>query len=109
MNDSRVGESSGSIQVRVEKSRQLQRDRFKGSDIACNSEMRPAEIRKHCELDDTGRHLMKAATTQMQLSARSYHRILKLARTIADLASADRITPVHLAEAIQYRPRMSDG
>jgi magnesium chelatase family protein len=109
MNDNRLGESSSTIQNRVEKARQIQRNRFNGSEIACNSEMRPGEIRKHCDLDDTGRHLMKAATTQMQLSARSYHRILKLARTIADLAGSESITPVHLAEAIQYRPRMNEG
>ena len=66
---------------------------------------RPAEVRRFCDLDDTSRSLMKAAMSQLQLSARAYHRILKLARTIADLAGAERIQTAHLAEAIQYRPR----
>jgi magnesium chelatase family protein len=71
--------------------------------------MHPAEVRKFCELDETGRNLMKAASQQLQLSARSYHRILKLARTIADLAGSEKILPQHLAEAIQYRPKMNDS
>ncbi|MBP7355816.1 MAG: magnesium chelatase, partial [Longilinea sp.] len=60
-------------------------------------------------LDDTGRSLMKSAMQQLELSARAYHRILKLARTIADLASSEVILPVHLAEALQYRPRVDFG
>ncbi len=106
MNDNRVGESSDAIRQRVETARQLQRERFNGTTVACNSEMRPAEIRKFCLLDETGSNLMKAASSQMQLSARAHHRILKLARTIADLAASEAITPIHLAEALQYRPRL---
>ena len=68
--------------------------------------MRPAEVRKFCQLDDTGQSLMKTAMNQLQLSARAYHRILKLARTIADLAGSENIGPSHLAEALQYRPRV---
>ena len=67
--------------------------------------MGPAEVRDYCTVDDAGRSLLRAAMQQLQMSARAYHRILKLARTIADLAGSERIETVHLAEAIQYRPR----
>ncbi len=72
-----------------------------------NAEMRPAEVREYCELDAAGQSLIKAAMRQMHLSARAYHRILKLARTIADLAECERIEVAHLAEAVQYRPRQT--
>jgi magnesium chelatase family protein len=67
--------------------------------------MRPAEVREFCELDEAGQSLLRAAMRQLHLSARAYDRILKLARTIADLAGSDRIEAAHLAEAVQYRPR----
>ena len=63
--------------------------------------MGPAEVREYCLLDDTGQSLLRAVMQQLQMSARAYHRILKLARTIADLSS-EKIQTVHLAEAIQY-------
>jgi len=67
----------------------------------------PAHIREYCEVDEAGRSLMRAATRSVQLgmSARSFHRVLKLARTIADLEGAEQIRSAHLAEALQYRPR----
>jgi magnesium chelatase family protein len=73
--------------------------------LLCNADMQPADVRVHCRVDETGKSLLKAAMSQLQLSARAYHRILKLARTIADLAGSAEIRPAHLAEAIQYRPR----
>ena len=81
--------------------------RFKGTSLTCNSDMGPAEVRDLCQVDPAGKSLLRSATPcdQLQMSARAYHRILKLARTIADLADSDRIETVHLAEAIQYRPR----
>lgn len=115
LSDDRFGESSASVQARVEAARELQRQRFRSSQdgqqpqksnlISSNSDMHPAEIRKHCELDITSQSLMRSAMNQMQLSARAYHRVLKLARTIADLADEVKISPQHLAEALQYRPR----
>ncbi len=105
LSDRRLGEPSAAIRARVEAAREIQRQRFQGTDLSCNTDMRPAEVRKFCDLDDTCRNLLKSAMSQLQLSARAYHRILKLARTIADLAGCEQIGPSHLAEALQYRPR----
>jgi len=120
LSDKRLGEPSSVVRQRVEIARDLQRKRFQpgnsqsaGSKIEntvlCNADMRPAEVRQFCQLDDAGRSLMKTAMSQLQLSARAYHRVLKLARTIADLAGSENIGPSHLAEALQYRPRMNEG
>ena len=108
LSDVRLGESSSVIALRVETARQVQRERFAGTALTCNADMHPAEVRLFCPLDDACKSLMRAAMNQMNLSARAYHRILKLARTIADLAGSLPITQVHLAEALQYRPRVSD-
>ena len=105
LSDQRLGEPSQVVRSRVENARAFQRQRFSENGISANAEMRPADIRRYCGLDDTGMNLMRAAMNQYQLSARAYHRILKLARTIADLGGVERITPQHLAEALQYRPR----
>jgi magnesium chelatase family protein len=67
--------------------------------------MRVAEVLKFCKLDETGDSLVRAAMSQLNLSARAYHRTLKLARTIADLAGSDQIQTQHVAEALQYRPK----
>ncbi len=107
LSDSRRGESSDEIRARVEAARQRQRERFAGlnNGVMTNADMRVAEVRQFCELDIEGQQLIKAAMTQLQLSARAYHRILKLARTIADLAGEKSIQSAHLAEALQYRPK----
>ncbi|MBN1230726.1 MAG: YifB family Mg chelatase-like AAA ATPase [Anaerolineales bacterium] len=106
LSDSRLGESSAVIRERVEETRTRQRSRFgMNSSIMCNADMGVKEIREHCELDEQGKTILGSAMRQMQLSARGYHRILKLARTIADLAGSDKIEPQHLAEAVQYRPK----
>jgi len=96
-------ESSASIAARVESSRKLQLERFKGLKIHSNSQMTPRLIRKHCELDTPCNRLLELVTDRLGLSARSYNRILKVARTIADLESSDSIGEQHLSEAIQYR------
>jgi magnesium chelatase family protein len=98
-------ENSESIRARVEIARERQRRRFAETRLTCNADMGPAEIREYCPLDEAGRSLLRSAMYQLQMSARAFHRILKLARTIADLAGEERITTSHLAEAIQYRPR----
>jgi magnesium chelatase family protein len=101
----RLGEPSLKIRARIEKARERQRRRFEGTKLACNADMGPAEVRQVCEVDAAGKSLLRAAMQQLQMSARAYHRILKLARTIADLTGSERIETTHLAEAIQYRPR----
>ncbi len=119
LSSDRLGESSTDIRQRVQAARQRQLERFskseasntrnsniRNSDIVCNADMRVAEVRQFCKLDETGDNLIRAAMSQLNLSARAYHRSLKLARTIADLAGSEQIQPPHLAEALQYRPKV---
>ncbi len=105
---SRQGESSETIQARVEIARQRQLKRFAGTGIMNNADMTVAQVRQYCVLDEPCQALMRTAMKQLQLSARGYHRVLKLALSIADLAQSEIITQVHLAEALQYRPKDLD-
>jgi magnesium chelatase family protein len=114
LSDDRLAEPSAAVRARVETARSRQRQRFKSSNtrvpgagptLRANADMGAAEIRRFCSLDAAGHSMLRAAMNQLHLSARGYHRVLKLARTIADLASSEEIRQTHLAEAIQYRPR----
>lgn len=96
-------ESSSDIRERVNQARQLQMDRFGTSQTLCNSAMIPSQIRKYCELDKTSRELLRQSFDRLGLSARAHDRILKVARTISDLAGEEKIQFAHVAEAIQYR------
>jgi magnesium chelatase family protein len=97
-------ESSAQVRARIEKARKIQRSRFEGSGLIANADMGPVEVWKFCQIDDSATGLLQAAMKQMHLSARSYHRVLKLSRTIADLAGLETIGVAHVAEALQYRP-----
>jgi len=103
--DDRLAEESERVRSRVEGARAIQRARFQGARLTCNTEMTPVEVREFCQVEPEAQSLLKAAMRQLALSARAFHRILKLARTIADLTNAPTIGASHLAEAIQYRPR----
>lgn len=105
LSSERLGEPSTAIRKRVEAAREVQQKRFGGTRLIYNADMGPAEVRQYCPLDQTGKALIRTAMQQLGMSARAYHRILKLARTIADLAGSEAIQVTHLAEAIQYRPR----
>jgi magnesium chelatase family protein len=114
LSSDRVGETSESIRQRVQAARNIQHARFinpnsPSTDVLCNADMRVGEVRQFCQLQAEGQSLMRAAMSQLNLSARAYHRILKLSRTIADLAGSEEIRSPHLAEALQYRPKIMLG
>ena len=99
----RRGEPSEAIRERVLRAREIQRDRFEGCTARTNTEMTPAHLREFCSIDEGGDALMRTAITRLGLSARAYHKVLKIARTIADLDGGGDIMTLHLSEAIQYR------
>ena len=96
-------ESSAVIRQRVNTARETQKKRFAGTDVSCNAYMTPDMMAKYCALDEAGDNLMRSAFARLGLTARSHDRILRVARTIADLAGSEKIEAAHLAEAIQYR------
>ena len=101
--DRSSGESSQTIRARVDSARRRQLQRFQGRPIFCNAQMTARDLRRHCKPDATAEKLLESAMTKLGLSARAYTRILKVARTIADLEGVDDIAASHVAEAIQYR------
>ena len=103
LTDRSPAEPSAAIRARVTAARARQTARFGEAGPACNAGMGQAELRAFCALDPAGEAIMKGAYDHMGLTARSYDRILRVARTIADLDGAEDIAPEHLAEAIQYR------
>ena len=96
-------ETSAQVRARVNAARELQKQRFSGTGVSCNAYMTPAMIGEYCLLDQAGERLMKGAFDRLGLTGRSHDRILRMARTIADLDGSERIEAAHLAEAIQYR------
>ena len=96
-------ESSAVIRQRVNAAREVQKQRFAGTEVYCNAYMNPAMIGRYCQLDDAGERLMQGAFDRLGLTGRSHDRILRMARTIADLEGSERIEASHLAEAIQFR------
>lgn len=100
-----VAESSLEIRKRVQQARNLQQERYAGENIQTNNEMNVKQMQKYCKIDQETDSMLRAAANQMQLSGRSVHKILKLGRTIADLAASENITRDFIAEALQYRPK----
>ena len=104
LSDTIPAESSAAIRERILKARAIQQKRFaKGRKITCNARMSNAQLKEHCRLDASGNETLKAAMNDLNFSARAYDRILKVARTIADLAGSDSIGTNHLLEALSYR------
>ena len=99
------GEGSEPARARVEKARARQRQRFRDTPLLSNSEMGPVEVREFCKVEPPASGLLQVAMDRFHLSARAFHRVLKLARTISDLAGSEALGPSHVAEALQYRPR----
>jgi magnesium chelatase family protein len=98
-----TGEPSKEKKKRNDDARRVQLNRFKGLKIYCNAQMTNRQIKKFCQIDEASQKLLEMAIDKFGLSARAYTRILKVARTIADLEDQENIQPAHLSEAIQYR------
>jgi magnesium chelatase family protein len=102
-------EASAPVRARVIAARERQLRRFAGSAVTCNAGMGPGAVRRYARTDASGEQLLRQATVRLALSARAYHRVLKLARTIADLDGKDIAGAAHVAEALQYRPRVPEA
>ena len=100
---SQKGESSAAIRERVNRARKLQQERFNGTGVTCNARITPALLREVCPLTDDADALLRRVFTDMDMSARGYDRVMKVARTIADLDGCDAIGTAHVMEAVQYR------
>lgn len=104
LSEASVSDSSADIRKRIIKARELQKERFKNEkNIYCNAHMESKHIKTYCEITDDSKKLLKHAMDKLGFSARAHDRILKVARTIADLAGSENIRTPHIAEAIQYR------
>jgi len=103
LRESSAAEDSATIRTRVNKARDIQHKRYKSNSIRCNAQIGSKQIEKSCKLSNECEKLMKRAFEALSMTARSYDRILRVARTIADLDASESIAPAHLAEAIQYR------
>ena len=109
LSSERSSEKSENIRARVMKAREIQHKRFGESGVHCNAQMSSKQLRSICKLSEAGTNLLKTAMNKLGLSARAYDRILKVARTIADLDASSNIETNHLAEAIQYRSLDREG
>ncbi len=107
LTEDRRGESSAIVRQRVVSARRIQQERFAALPFNTNAEIGPRHVREFCSLQTEAQNLMKTAMDRMHLTARSFHRVLKLARTIADMDEAETIAVQHLAEALQYRPKLN--
>jgi len=108
LTEENLAEDSKTVRQRVQRAREIQEQRFKNEKIFTNAEMNIHQIKKYCQIDDRAKNLLRIAIDDYHLSARAYHRILKVARTIADLAGEEKILINHLAEAIQYRVKLEE-
>ena len=110
LSEERVSEKSFQVRDRVVKARELQEKRYADKEgVHCNAQISSKQLREVCKIDEAGTQLLKTAMERLGLSARAYDRILKVARTVADLDHSERIETNHLAEAIQYRSLDRDG
>lgn len=110
LSSQRTSENSDAVRERVISAREIQAKRFEGQEgVYCNAQMSSKLLKEICVINTVGQNLLKTAMDRLNLSARAYDRILKVSRTIADLAGSDDIKPEHLAEAIQYRSLDREG